>query len=247
MNRHRYKILKENTLFEKLLEVDINITRMSRKLEGNSLIKEFEESVRLNPHLPALIVEDGKIFTYAQLDAIANTLSHHVAAAVDRLEINMGDNDTPLVSLMMSRDIGVVASMLGILKAGGAYVPVDPAFPPDRQSYIFKHSRCHLLLADEECYRSAKSFGVDLPPTVVVVSSTGAPLFNSEMPLPDAAQIEASLKSKRADALTRVNGGLAYVLYTSGSTGNPKGVMVPQEGVVNIVGWFAEQLNVCPS
>jgi amino acid adenylation domain-containing protein len=207
-----------------------------------SIVQNFEDIARESPDAVAIIVEDGRSFTYAELDALATGISHHVCAMIDKLDIDMGSNDTPLVSVMMPRDIGTVAAILAALKAGAAYVPVDPAFPPHRQSYIFAQSRCHLLIADQECYQKAQALGVALPPTLVVTAATGV----VDEGCPAAGDCAASLAAKRADALGRSQGGLAYVLYTSGSTGNPKGVMVPQQGVVNVLDFFAHECAVGP-
>lgn len=133
-------------------------------------------------------------------------------------------------------------------------MPVDPSFPPDRQTHIFAHSKCQVLITDAESLQLALSLGVIVPPTLVVNSS----LIMSEGPLDLTKLISKSLHLSSFDNLdkrkissesrekvaTRVDGGLAYVLYTSGSTGLPKGVMVKHAGVVNIVNWFADQLNV---
>ena len=220
-----------------------------------SLIGRFESQVAANPSGVALTIEDGRIFTYQELNSLADDLARYICHAMDQLtkvEDGGGDDDdgTPLVSIMMNRDVGAIGSMLGILKAGAAYVPVDPAFPPDRQSYIFRHSRCHLAVLDEDCLEKARALGVDLPPTIVVSSTLSKAVPASEQLLSFPSNLLSkgntnsaeSVRTKRTAALGRVNGGLAYVLYTSGSTGNPKGVMVKQEGVVNIVDWFAHEL-----
>ena len=224
---------------------------MTAVRQCNSLIAVFEEQVKDHPEEIALIVEDGRAsWTYRELDNLAAELSVHIATKIDSLQIDMGGNDTPLVSVMMNREgAGIVAAILATLKAGAAYVPVDPSFPSDRQSYIFKHSRCHLAVVDEECLEKAKELGIDLPPTVVVISRT-AVVSKQQPPLAAGAvqqQLQQeSITDKRAEARKRVNGGLAYVLYTSGSTGNPKGVMVAHEGVVNIISWFGNELVVGP-
>ena len=218
-----------------------------------SLISRFEAQVARNPTHVALTVEDGRTWTYAELDRLAAELSRYIAFTMDSIEVgngDAGDNDTPLVCLMLNRDVGAIAAMLGVLKAGVAYVPVDPAFPPDRQSYIFKHSRCGLAVLDEDCVGRARALGVDLPPTIVVASREGtvAPPAKQvlALPSPEVRPDSAAIAARRAGSLAREDGGLAYVLYTSGSTGNPKGVMVKQRGVVNIVDWFAHELDMAP-
>lgn len=137
-----------------------------------------------------------------------------------------------------------------------AYVPVDPSFPPDRQSHIFSHSKCQVLITDRESLKFALSIGVIIPPTLVVNDA----IFreNSSYDLSklvferiNIATSNHIFKEKtRIDGKKRValmeGGGLAYVLYTSGSTGKPKGVMVKHDGAENCVTWFAEQLNIGP-
>ena len=141
--------------------------------------------------------------------------------------------ETPLIAVMTKRNIGFIIAIFGILKSGAAYVPVDPAFPPDRQSYMFSHSQCQLLIADKESFSFAKGLGAELPSEYIIIdSSTGAieefrklkPFYLS--PLENELVYKPDLTNEDK---------LAYVLYTSGSTGKPKGVMVKEAGVVNIV------------
>ena len=138
--------------------------------------------------------------------------------------------------------------------SSSAYVPVDPAFPPDRQTHIFAHSKCQVLITDSESLALALSLGVVVPPTLVVDSGaigmhsafSGYNFISKSLHLPCFHEMnkDVVLREAREKVATREDGGLAYVLYTSGSTGKPKGVMVKQLGVVNIVNYFADQLAV---
>ena len=148
--------------------------------------------------------------------------------------------DTMLICIMMHRHTGLIASMLGVLLCGAAYAPVDPSFPPDRQSYIFEHSQCPILLADEDSYQQALSLGVTMPPCTILISSSGSILKSPRSFVVN----ERLLALERNKCHLKQNGGLMYVLYTSGSTGKPKGVMVPQYGVTNFVTWFANDVGV---
>ena len=133
-------------------------------------------------------------------------------------------------------------------------MPVDPAFPPDRQTHIFAHSKCQVLITDSESLTLALSLGVIVPPTLVVdleaiaiqPISPNMSLISRSLHLPpfDTMSKDSLLREARDKVALREDGGLAYVLYTSGSTGKPKGVMVKQLGVVNIVNFFANQLAV---
>jgi polyketide synthase PksJ len=144
---------------------------------------------------------------------------------------------------MIDRNYSFLVAMLGILKAGAAYVPVDPSFPPDRQVYIFNHSRCAFVILDEACYNSAISLGIDLPP-YIKMDTDGNIL---EMTVPSlGGKVYGSEEIRRYRSIDS-DERLAYVLYTSGSTGKPKGVMVKNVGVVNIINWYCSNLRITSS
>ena len=191
----------------------------------------------------ALVMEgQSRGISFAQLNSMANEVARHLSSCLS-LTNEVESASTPLISILMQRHVALIVSMLAVLKAGAAYVPVDPAFPPDRQSYIFEHSQCSLLLADKESYDAAVALGVRLPPVLVLDPLTSAVLSDINgkytAPLKDSLLAESRKRQQN-----REGGGLMYVLYTSGSTGKPKGVMVPHKGVANIVGWFANELKV---
>ena len=189
----------------------------------------------------ALVVEgQSRGFSFAQLNALADQVALHISASLSSANQS---SSTPLISILMQRHAALIVSMLAVLKAGAAYVPVDPAFPPDRQSYIFEHARCSLLLADEESYNAAIALGVRLPSVLILDSST-ATVLTSANSFRTSSQDSSLLSESRKRQKSRDGGGLMYVLYTSGSTGRPKGVMVNHHGVANTVTWFANELRV---
>ena len=144
---------------------------------NKSLIESFISEVRANPTHPALQLEGEKeSYSYLELHACAERIAITIDLHLPPIE---PDSDTPLVCIMSGRHFALIASMLGILLAGAAFVPVDPTFPTDRQAYIFDHSRCSLLITDEESYSRAAALGVSLPP-VIVVSSEGVVLSNGQ-------------------------------------------------------------------
>lgn len=222
-----------------------------------SLIDIFEGQVARFGSSPCVLLEDGRSFSYLNVNDFATCIAKELACAVESASDILNDSETPLVAVMMTRGIGLVSAILGILKAGAAYVPVDPAFPPDRQTHIFTHSNCKLLITDEESLQLALSLGVQIPPTLVINShiqliegdTLQEPLISRSLFLPSFGSLNkiAILSKAREKVSYREDGGLAYVLYTSGSTGKPKGVMLNQAGVVNIVNWFADELKLSPS
>ena len=216
-------------------------------MKDRSCLEVFETQASHLRATEALRVEGSSSgLSYSALNELSARLAGEMVVA-DSLVRSRQDPaaSTPLVCILMRRHAGLIASMLATLKAGAAYVPVDPAFPPDRQAYIFEHSKCCLLLADVESYQEAKGLGVDLPPVIVLDGHTGVVVQRLPGGRSYSAEDRAAmlLDARRRQA-ARDRGGLMYVLYTSGSTGKPKGVMLSQFGVTNLVSWFAGELRV---
>ena len=199
--------------------------------------KRFEEACRKNGENVALVLEDGvSSLTYSQLDEAANELStvlSQLLAYIDANEI-VEKSTNPMISLMTDRNISMVVSILAILKSGAAYVPIDPSFPPDRQTYIFEHSKSSILIIDSFCYGHPDSLNVSLVPFLIVVDSATCKVI----------QKPEFFLTSQPRSFSRAENDMAYVLYTSGSTGKPKGVMVTHKGVDNIVQWFANTLQI---
>ncbi|MDF0732854.1 amino acid adenylation domain-containing protein, partial [Pseudomonas entomophila] len=168
----------------------------------------FEAQVARTPHAIALRAEAGQL-TYAELNAQANRLAHHLIA--------LGVKPDARVAICVERGVSMVVGLLAILKAGGAYVPVDPDYPVERIR--------HML--------------TDSAPLVVLAHSATRPvLADFDVPLVDlehSAWSDLPSDNPIIQGLTPRH--LAYVIYTSGSTGLPKGVMNEHAGVVNRLLW----------
>ncbi|MCP3059808.1 non-ribosomal peptide synthase/polyketide synthase [Myxococcus sp. K38C18041901] len=165
----------------------------------------FERQVALAPDAEAVRFE-GQSLTYAQLEARANQLAHHLRALGIRPEVP--------VALCVERSLETVIGMLGILKAGGAWVPMDASHPPERLAYILRDSAAPVLITTDAL--------ADLIP----VGGEQLVLLDVE-----ASCLAALPTSPPVTGLTPRN--LAYVIYTSGSTGQPKGALLAHEGLCN--------------
>jgi amino acid adenylation domain-containing protein len=172
-----------------------------------SLVSEFARQVSASPE--ALAVEyEGEGLTYAQLDARSNRLARWLRGR--------GVERGTLVGVCLERSLSLVVGILGVLKAGGGYVPLDAEYPRERLDYMVRDTGAELVL----CAGG----------TVAVVSGLGV----------EAVDLDAQwsvLERERSEALDVGLGGddVAYVMYTSGSTGWPKGVVVEHRAVLRLV------------
>jgi amino acid adenylation domain-containing protein len=171
----------------------------------------FEEQVLHAPDAIALVFCEERL-SYGELDARANKLEHlllrhgHVG-----LEQRLG--------VCLRRSPQMVVALLAVLKAGGAYVPLDPDYPSERLRYMLEDSGLETVLTISEL----ESVLPDVGATRVCLddSSVQSQLSVSPLTSPGVSGLEAT--------------SLAYVMYTSGSTGQPKGVMVEHRSVVRLV------------
>jgi len=158
------------------------------------------------------LVAGTQRFTYAELNANANRLSHFLRAKGVEPEI--------LVGLCLKRSVEMVVAMLGILKAGGAYIPLDPNDPIERQTFELRDSEAKVLVTTDDL---AKTLSVDGRTVVRLDADWPSIARESDANLESAARPENP----------------AYVIYTSGSTGRPKGVIVTHSGLLNYLSWAA--------
>jgi non-ribosomal peptide synthetase component F len=178
----------------------------------------FELQARQRPEQLA-VISAGKHLTYQQVNEQANRL-----ASVLRRR-NVGPN--ALVAICMTRSPQMIVGMLSILKAGGAYLPLDPATPPVRLTSQLQGSGAQLLLSEQECCPYLPAWAG----TTICLEE-----LESELSLASAKDISVPYEAEH----------LAYVISTSGSTGQPKGVMVRQSSVVNYTLALCEQLGAQP-
>ncbi|HET8773600.1 MAG TPA: amino acid adenylation domain-containing protein, partial [Thermoanaerobaculia bacterium] len=174
----------------------------------------FEQYAASQPDAVAVVFGDRRL-TYGELNARANQLAHAL------IELGIGPDDR--VAMRVERGPEMVIAILGILKAGGAYLPLDPAHPAERSSYVLRDGAPKALLTQQTL---RDSFDAGAVPVLVLDGEAfaGRPESN-----PDA----------RARGLHPDQ--LAYVLYTSGSTGQPKGVAVPHRAASHYFAFAVRQ------
>ncbi|WP_045757272.1 non-ribosomal peptide synthetase, partial [Xanthomonas albilineans] len=154
----------------------------------------------------AIAVVQGEVsLTYGELNARANRLAHYLR--------ELGVRPADRMAICVQRSVEMVVALLAVLKAGGAYVPLDPAYPPERLTYI---------LADCDAIRVLAVKDTILPERLEVL----------RVNIDDAAVNVAESDNPR---LYSHGSTSAYVMYTSGSTGLPKGVEIPHRGINRLV------------
>ena len=174
-----------------------------------SIAQLFEMQVERTPEAVALIF-DGQKLTYRELNERANQLAHYLRRLGVRPEVHVG--------LCVERSPEMVVGLLGILKAGGAYVPLDPAYPRERLAFMLEDAETVVLVTQQRLRER-------LPTSAKVVC------LDTEW-----QKIARESKENRAATITGEN--IAYVMYTSGSTGQPKGVLGTHRAAINRFHWM---------
>ncbi|MFJ3824478.1 non-ribosomal peptide synthetase [Streptomyces nodosus] len=179
-----------------------------RRLPEGRAHELFEQRVRAHPEAVA-VVRGERTWTYGELDARANRLARALLAR------GLGPED--VVAVVTDRTLDWPAAVLAVFKAGGVYLPVEPHFPPARIAATLSRAGCRLVLAERDSTHSLDQALATLP---------GAERLLIE---------DAYAEDHPGDGIgTEVDAGrLAYIYFTSGSTGEPKGAMCEHAGMLN--------------
>jgi fengycin family lipopeptide synthetase E len=173
----------------------------------------FHRQATSTPDVPAVIFGQRSL-SYRQLDALSD---RHAYSLIERAL-----PPERCVGVMLDRSPGAIACLLGTLKAGGAYLPLAPEFPFHRVAQLLRDSRAPVLFAEQSQAEICARLQTECPDlqTVLYVDKAES--------LEDAGSAGPPVDRSRA-------GSLAYIMYTSGTTGKPKGVMIEQHAILRLV------------
>jgi len=179
-----------------------------RTLPDGRFHELFEQRVRAHPDAIA-VVQGDRQWTYRELNARANRLGRALLARGLRRE--------GVVAVVTERNLNWMAAVLAVFKAGGVYLPIEPHFPADRIATTLTRADCRLVLT-EAGSRTNLDQSLDSLPGIQTLS------------------VSAALNEDHADGdlgIVVTPDQLAYIYFTSGSTGEPKGAMCEHAGMLN--------------
>ena len=188
----------------------------ARAIPLASVPELFAAQAARTPEAIAVVFEDQQL-TYAQLDARANQLAHHLRS--------LGVGPEVVVGLCVERSPEMLVGLLGILKAGGAYLPLDPAYPSERLAFMLEDARAPVLITQAALLDQLPAYGA----RIVQIDADWPAIARQPTTTP-----RSGLHPHNT----------AYVIYTSGSTGTPKGVAVGHGSIPNLAAVEVDRLTI---
>ncbi|MGW8951938.1 non-ribosomal peptide synthetase [Streptomyces sp. NPDC055709] len=190
-----------------------------RELPDRRVHELFEERVRKHPDAVAAVFGDRQ-WTYRELNTRANRLGRALLARGLRRE--------DVVAVVTERNLDWMAAVLAIFKAGGVYLPIEPHFPADRITAALSRAECGFVLTERGS-------------TATLDQALGA------LPGVRTLFVDTAWEENHADGDLGIHVApdqLAYILFTSGSTGEPKGAMCEHAGMLNHIYAKLDDLQV---
>ncbi len=229
-------LAKDKSLSEQIIVSDIDYLNHARYKEVVELWNEttrnfpktklvhelFEEQVDKTPDRIAVVYGDKQI-SYLSLNSRANQLARFLLQ-------NRTNFLEEKIALFLDRSEYLLLSILSVLKTGAAYVPIDPEFPNDRVSYILGDINAQIILTDSHHYKNLRDKCIVLDNIRLICVDD----CESNLEVQSSSNLKVIMDPEQ----------LAYIIYTSGTSGKPKGVMIEHHAIINRLKWMNDEYKI---
>ena len=224
-------ILKEMLIREKVCEIGMTSPAQLEQLDqfnqtdtdldmSETIVSLFRKQAAATPDNIAVVYQD-KRYAYREVDEISDRIAAYIH--------DQGLQQEDVVSVLIPRCEWMVIASLGVVKAGCAYQPLDPTYPSERLNFMMKDADAKLLIADEE-----------LRP--IVNEYQGDVLLTKDITTLPNVDVNSQLSTLNSQLITPSS--LFIMLYTSGTTGTPKGCQLEHRNIVAFCKWYQRKFSL---
>ena len=209
------KLSEINYITSHDIEILDDLNKNEQALDYEDIMDAFNENLAKYPD-DKLVSYNDRYYSYAEGAFIADKIAKHL----NELGVEANDN----VAFLVNRSELYVLSILGIISMGAVYVPLDDAHPDDRIQFILEDTKSKAVIVSDETYERGKYLADDIS------------LLNISDILKENIQTLSSLPV--------ISSHLICILYTSGTTGIPKGVKITRKSLVNYIGYYVKKSGI---